>query len=73
MRGYKDGWRRIAGYMVYTENGVIVKGLINDGVAVIEVRDARKKFNEEWVMVKSIGVENFRQRVKRGTVRLILA
>ena len=70
---YKDGWRRIAGYMVYTENGVIVKGLINDGVAVIEVRDARKKFNEEWAMVDCIGVENFRQRVKRGTVRLVLA
>ena len=67
---YKDGWRRIAGYMVYTENGAIVKGLINDGVAQIEVRDARKKYSDDWTMVESIGVENFRQRVKRGTARL---
>lgn len=67
---YKDGWRRIAGYMVYTENGVIVKGLINDGVAQIEVRDARKKYIDDWTIVESIGVENFRQRVKRGTARL---
>ena len=67
---YKDGWRRIAGYMVYTENGVIVKGLINDGVAQIEIRDARKKYSDDWALVESIGVENFRQRVKRGTARL---
>lgn len=67
---YKDGWRRIAGYMVYTENGVIVKGLINDGVAQIEIRDARKKYNDDWTPVENIGVENFRQRVKRGTARL---
>lgn len=67
---YKDGWRRIAGYMVYTENGVIVKGLINDGVAQIEIRDARKKYSDDWKPVESIGVENFRQRVKRGTARL---
>lgn len=67
---YKDGWRRIAGYMVYTENGVIVKGLINDGVAQIEIRDARKKYSDGWKLVESIGVENFRQRVKRGTARL---
>nr|DAF88641.1 MAG TPA: hypothetical protein [Podoviridae sp. cte242]DAF88709.1 MAG TPA: hypothetical protein [Podoviridae sp. ctCDM29] len=67
---YKDGWRRIAGYMVYTENGVIVKGLINDGVVQIEIRDARKKYSDDWKSVESIGVENFRQRVKRGTARL---
>ena len=67
---YKDGWRRIAGYIVYTENGVIVKGLINDGVAQIEIRDARKKYSDDWKTVESIGVENFRQRVKRGTARL---
>lgn len=67
---YKDGWRRIAGYMVYTENGVIVKGLINDGVTQIEIRDARKKYSDDWKTVESIGVENFRQRVKRGTARL---
>ena len=66
----KDGWRRIAGYMVYTEKGVIVKGLINDGVVQIEVRDARKKYSDDWETVESIGVENFRQRVKRGTARL---
>lgn len=56
--------------MVYTENGVIVKGLINDGVAQIEIRDARKKYSDDWKPVESIGVENFRQRVKRGTARL---
>ena len=68
---YTDGWHKVAGYDVYVENGLIVRGTIGAGF------DYRTSY--PYVAAKDGGWDNasrqltpeaFRARVRRGTATM---
>lgn len=68
---YKDGWHKVAGYDVYIENGLIVRGTIGTGY------DYRTAY--PYIAAKDGGWDNasreltpeaFRARVRRGTATM---
>lgn len=65
----KDGWHTIAGYSVFVEGGMIVRGMKNSDTLPAYVYRWSKSLNC-WTKEESITPAAFRAGLKRGTIAL---
>jgi len=67
----KDGWHQICGYTVLVEGGMIVRGIIGDGLNQVPAYVYRLDRNGHgWNNEGKITVDAFRAGVRRGTIEL---
>ena len=65
---YKNGWHEIAGYNVYIENGVIVRGTSGNGYDLHTVYPYIPGKYGGWDNAsRELSPAAFRARIKRGT------
>lgn len=64
----RDGWHTISGYMVYVENGYIVRGLSHNRQETTYVYRVSK--HSGWDADDRITIDAFRAGIKRGTIRM---
>ena len=68
MKKIKDGWHCIAGYNVYVEDGVILRGLTADNQRPIYTYRYIRKVG--WTIESGLTPDAFRAGVKRGTIMM---
>lgn len=76
MKKIRDGWHKIAGYEVYTEDGYILRGIKKDHNGsqvtawVYKLANYGGDSGYGWFRWERMTPDAFRAGVKRGTVRL---
>lgn len=68
MKQYKDGWHKIAGYEVYMEDGLIVRGMSDDRKRSVYVY--RMSRLGGWDLEYNITPDAFRAGVRRGRIKM---
>lgn len=68
-RIYTDGWHVIAGYNVYIEDGMIVRGLTDDKQRPLYVY-RRSRFGG-YDREDKVSPDAFRAGIKRGTIIMV--
>jgi hypothetical protein len=66
----KDGWHTVAGYMVYVENGRILRGLNARGDKTLYPYRWNKQYGSR-VNDSGLTVDAFRAGIRRGTIEML--
>lgn len=68
---YKDGWHKISGYEIKTEDGMVRRGTIADRNGDPMPAYPYRWVKDIWVREMRLTVDAFRAGVKRGTIRMM--
>lgn len=66
----KDGWRRIAGYTVFVENGYVIRGVRKRGIRSSPCYPYEPYRLGGWTSAQPLA-KTFKSRIKNGTIRMI--